>query len=152
MTRRGRRLAIIGAAGLVLASALGLALFAMRDTIVFFRGPSEVAAAGKVGTRIRLGGLVETGSIRRGPDQVVEFKVTDGAASVPVRYKGFLPDLFRENQGVVTEGALGPSGTFLADTVLARHDETYMPREVVDVLKAQGRWQEGGRPQQTTQR
>lgn len=152
MTRRGRRLAIIGTAGLVLASALGLALFAMRDTIVFFRGPTEVVSAGQVGTRIRLGGLVEAGSVRRGPDQLVEFKITDGNASVPVRYKGLLPDLFRENQGVVTEGALGSSGLFMADTVLARHDETYMPREVVDLLKKQGHWREGPPPRQTSQR
>jgi len=152
LTRRGRRLAIIGTAGLVLASALALVLFGMRDTIVFFRAPSEVVASGKVGTRIRLGGLVEAGSVSRGPDQVVQFAVTDGAATVPVRYKGLLPDLFREGQGVVTEGALAASGTFVADTVLARHDETYMPREVVDALKAQGRWQEPARPQQATRR
>ena len=152
MTRRGRRFAIIGTSGLVLATALGLVLFAMRDTIVFFRAPTEVLASGKVGTRIRLGGLVETGSVRRGPDQIVEFAITDGAASIPVRYKGLLPDLFREGQGVVTEGALAAPGQFVAETVLARHDETYMPREVVDALKAQGRWQEGSRPQQQTRR
>ena len=152
MTRRQRRLVIIGTAGLVLTGALGLALNAMRDTIVFFRSPSDIVGKGVVaGTRLRLGGLVDAGSVKRSADQVVEFAVGDGAASVPVRYRGLLPDLFREGQGVVTEGTLTPGGLFVADTVLARHDETYMPREVVDALKAQGRWQESG-PQRTTQR
>ena len=151
MTRKGRRLAIIGTAGIVLAAALGLALNAMRDTIVFFRSPSEVAAnAVPPGTRFRLGGLVDTGSVQRGTDQLVEFKVGDGAATVPVRYKGLLPDLFREGQGVVTEGVMSPGGVFVADTVLARHDETYMPREVADALKAKGVWQ--GAPQQQSAR
>ena len=154
MTRRGRRVAIIGTAGLVLSVALGLVLYAMRDTIVFFRSPSDVAAnAVGPGTRFRLGGLVSDGSIRRSGDQVVEFTVGDGAATVPVRYRGLLPDLFREGQGVVTEGRLTPAGLFVADTVLARHDESYMPREVVDALKAQGRWQEGAAtPRKTSQR
>lgn len=152
MTRRGRRLAIIGTSGLVLASALGLALSAMRDTIVFFRSPTEVAAAAvPPGTRFRLGGIVGAGSINRGPDQMVEFTVGDGGGTVPVRYRGLLPDLFREGQGVVTEGTLSPAGLFVADTVLARHDETYMPREVADALKAQGRWQ-GAAPKQAAQR
>jgi cytochrome c-type biogenesis protein CcmE len=144
MTRRGRRVAILGVSGLVLSAALALVLYAMRDTIVFFRSPSEVAA--KVvapGTRFRLGGLVSEGSIKRQPDQVVEFSVSDGPATIPVRYRGLLPDLFREGQGVVTEGRLSEAGLFVADTVLARHDESYMPREVADALKAQGRWQGG---------
>ncbi|MBV9079386.1 MAG: cytochrome c maturation protein CcmE [Methylobacteriaceae bacterium] len=145
MTRRKRRLAVIGVAGAILAAALGLALSAMRDTIVFFRSPGEVAAKGvSPGTRFRLGGLVETGSVARGPGETVAFKVGDGTASVPVTYRGLLPDLFREGQGVVAEGALSPAGLFVADTILARHDERYMPREVADALKAQGRWQEGG--------
>jgi cytochrome c-type biogenesis protein CcmE len=146
---------IIGTSGAVLALSLGLALYAMRGTIVFFRSPSEIVAAPKPGARVRLGGLVESGSVVRGPDQRVGFAVTDGAASVKVSYKGLLPDLFREGQGVVTEGALDASGLFVASSVLARHDETYMPREVVDALKAQGRWQEGGaKPgaRQTSQR
>lgn len=143
MTRRGRRAVIIATSGAVLAVALGLALYAMRDTIVFFRSPSEIVAAPKPGARVRLGGLVETGSLQRGPDQKVDFAVTDGAASVKVQYRGLLPDLFREGQGVVAEGALDASGLFTASTVLARHDEKYMPREVVDALKKQGRWQEG---------
>lgn len=144
MTRKQRRLVMIVGAGAVLAVALGLVLFAMRDTIVFFRAPSDIASQGvDPGVRFRLGGLVEDGSIRRAGDQVVFFRVTDGGAVVEVRYRGLLPDLFREGQGVVTEGALDASGLFVADTVLARHDENYMPREVADALKAQGLWQHG---------
>lgn len=144
MTRRQRRLTTITTAGIVLGLALGLVLFAMRDTIVFFRSPSDVTA-GKVavGSRVRLGGLVEAGSVKREDGQLVLFSVSDGANALPVRYRGLLPDLFREGQGVVTEGVLAASGTFEADSVLARHDETYMPREVADALKAQGRWREG---------
>ena len=142
MTRRRRRLVLIAAAGGVLALALGLVLYAMRDAIVFFRAPGEIAAKGiQPGVRFRLGGLVKEGSIRRGPGQAVSFDVMDGQASVPVRYQGLLPDLFREGQGVVAEGALDASGAFRADTVLAKHDETYMPREVADALKKQGVWQ-----------
>lgn len=145
MTRRGRRLAVIGTIGCVLAGSLALSLSAMRDTIVFFRSPSEIAAKPTpVGTRLRLGGLVETGSVTRSTGQVVEFKIGDGNAVVPVRYRGLLPDLFREGQGIVAEGAFASPGLFVADTVLARHDESYMPREVADALKAQGRWQESG--------
>lgn len=148
MTRRQRRLTVIGVAGSVLAAALGLVLYAMQDTIVFFRAPADVAAhVVAPGTRFRLGGLVETGSVARAEDQVVTFKVGDGKAEVPVRYRGLLPDLFREGQGIVAEGTLDKSGLFVADTVLARHDETYMPREVADALKAQGMWQ-GGSPRQ----
>ena len=142
MTRRQRRLAFIGSALGVLALALGLVLYAMRDSIVFFRAPSEIAAKGvRPGTRFRLGGLVKEGSIQRGQGQIVTFEVTDAQASVPVRYQGLLPDLFREGQGVVAEGVLDASGAFRADTVLAKHDETYMPREIADALKKQGRWQ-----------
>ncbi len=144
MTRKQRRLTMIAVAGVVLSIALGLVLFAMRDTIVFFRAPSEVAAQGiEPGVRFRLGGLVENGSIRREDGQIVLFRVSDGAGVVDVHYQGLLPDLFREGQGVVTEGALDASGVFRADTVLARHDENYMPREVADALKAQGLWQHG---------
>lgn len=142
MTRRQRRLAFIGTAMGVLALALGLVLYALRDTIVFFRAPSEITAKGvQPGVRFRLGGLVKEGSLQRGPGQAVAFEVTDTQASVPVRYQGLLPDLFREGQGVVAEGALDASGAFRADTVLAKHDETYMPREVADALKKQGVWQ-----------
>lgn len=145
MTRRGRRIAIIGTIGGVLAGSLALSLSAMRDTIVFFRSPSEIALKPvPVGTRMRLGGLVETGSVARSTGQVVDFRIGDGNAAVPVRYRGLLPDLFREGQGIVAEGTFASPGLFVADTVLARHDESYMPREVADALKAQGRWQESG--------
>jgi cytochrome c-type biogenesis protein CcmE len=124
MTRKQRRLVMIGTAVAVLGLALGLVLYAMRDSIVFFHAPADVQAKGvQPGTRFRLGGLVKEGSIKRGENQEV------------------LPDLFREGQGVVAEGALDAVGLFKADTVLARHDETYMPREVADALKAQGHWQ-----------
>ena len=150
MTRKTRRLTLIGMAGGVLALALGLVLYAMSDTIVFFHAPGDVAAKGvQPGTRFRLGGLVKEGSIRRGENQQITFEVVDAQASLPVRYHGLLPDLFREGQGVVAEGVLEPSGTFKADTVLARHDETYMPREVADALKRQGHWQADPKPGQT---
>jgi cytochrome c-type biogenesis protein CcmE len=141
MTRRQRRLTLIGIAAVVLSLAAGLALSALRDSIVFFVTPSELAAKPvAAGSRFRLGGLVEEGSVvRDGLD--VRFRVTDGGANLPVRYHGLLPDLFREKQGVVAEGKLDPSGTFVADTVLAKHDERYMPREVADALKKQGHWQ-----------
>ena len=145
MTRKSRRLILIAACGAVLALALGLILSAMSGSIVFFRSPAEVAAQGVApGTRFRLGGLVKDGSVKRGSDQNVEFAVTDTNATVPVQYRGLLPDLFREGQGIVAEGTLDAGGVFRADTVLAKHDENYMPREVADALKAQWRWQEGG--------
>lgn len=153
MTRKQRRLTMIGAAGAVLAAALGLVLFALSDQIVFFHAPSDVVEKGvQPGTRFRLGGLVKEGSIQRLGDQTVTFEVQDTNRSVPVRYQGLLPDLFREGQGVVAEGMLEPGGMFKADTVLARHDETYMPREVADALKKQGHWQGEAGAQQTTQR
>ncbi|KQP61706.1 cytochrome C biogenesis protein CcdA [Methylobacterium sp. Leaf399] len=145
MTRKSRRLIMIAVCGGVLALALGLILSAMSGSIVFFRSPTEVAQNGVApGTRFRLGGLVQDGTLKRGPDQTVDFTVTDTNATVAVQYRGLLPDLFREGQGVVAEGTLIPGGIFKADTVLAKHDESYMPREVADALKAQGRWQEGG--------
>ena len=147
MTRKQRRLTMIAAALVVLGVALGLVLYAMRDSIVFFHAPADVQAKGvQPGTRFRLGGLVKEGSIRRGENQQVSFEVVDASSAIPVRYQGLLPDLFREGQGVVAEGVLESSGVFKADTVLARHDETYMPREVADALKAQGHWQ-GEKPQ-----
>jgi cytochrome c-type biogenesis protein CcmE len=144
VTRKSRRLTLIAACGGVLTVAVGLILWQMSGSIVFFRSPAEVAAQGVApGTRFRLGGLVLDGSLKRGPDQTVDFSVTDTKGTIPVQYKGLLPDLFREGQGVVAEGTLDAGGTFRADTVLAKHDESYMPREVADALKAQGRWQEG---------
>ena len=145
MTRKQRRLVLIGLAGIVLAVAAGLVLYAMTDRIVFFTAPSELAAKPPPpGTRLRIGGLVEEGSVVKQADGAVTFSVTDGGATVPVAYKGILPDLFREGQGVVAEGLVGANGVFAADSVLAKHDENYMPREVVDALKAQGVWEGDG--------
>jgi cytochrome c-type biogenesis protein CcmE len=142
MTRRQRRLILIGSGLTVLALAVGLVLSALNDSIVFFNSPTDVVEKQiKPGTRIRVGGLVQPGSLTR---QTIDahFEVTDGTTAIPVRYRGILPDLFREGQGVITEGALEDSGTFVADTVLAKHDENYMPKEVADALKKQGHWQD----------
>jgi cytochrome c-type biogenesis protein CcmE len=144
MTRKQRRLTLIGFAGIVLAVAAGLVLYALSDRIVFFNSPSDVVAKGLTpGTRIRLGGLVEEGSLVKGEGGAVNFKVTDRSHSLPVAFVGILPDLFREGQGVVAEGVIAGDGSFTADTVLAKHDERYMPREVVEALKKQGKWREG---------
>ena len=145
MTRKRRRLTLIGAAAVVLAIALGLVLFALRDTIVFFNSPSDVISnAVKPGTRLRLGGLVAPGSVVRDNELDMHFQVTDGNHSIGVAYHGILPDLFREGQGVVAAGALNSTGVFAATEVLAKHDERYMPPEVVDALKRAGRWKEKG--------
>ena len=149
MTRKQRRLVMIGTAVAVLGLALGLVLYAMRDSIVFFSTPAMVAEKHiPAGKRFRLGGLVQPGSLVRGDNLAISFQVADGSATLPVAYKGILPDLFREGQGVVAEGALDPSGVFKADTVLAKHDETYMPKEVADALKKQGHWKDdyGAKP------
>ena len=146
MTRRQRRLALIGAALGVLALAVALVLGALRDSIVFFNSPTDVVEKQvKPGMRIRIGGLVKEGSIERGDGLAVRFEVTDGRSTVPVAFRGLLPDLFREGQGVVAEGALDGSGTFRADSVLAKHDETYMPKEIADALRKQGHWKSDGR-------
>lgn len=154
MTRKQRRLALIGTAAVVLAIATALVLFALRDSIVFFNSPSDVIAKQiKSGTRLRLGGLVTPGSVVRDNQLDMHFEVTDGNRSITVAYHGILPDLFREGQGVVAEGVLEPGGAFRADTVLAKHDETYMPKEVADALKKQGHWKDDyGKPtaQRTT--
>jgi cytochrome c-type biogenesis protein CcmE len=142
MTRKQRRLLLIGLAGIVLVTAVGLTLYALSSRIVFFNSPSEVVAQQlPPGTRIRLGGLVADGSVVKKTGGDVSFAVTDGNATIPVTYTGILPDLFREGQGVVAEGVISASG-FAADTVLAKHDERYMPPEVVEALKKQGVWQE----------
>ena len=144
MTRKQRRLVLIGGSLGVLAIAATLVLSALKDSIVFFNSPTDVAEKHLgPGTRIRIGGLVKTGSLKRGDDLKVRFDVTDGAHDITVRYQGIVPDLFREGQGVVAEGKIEPDGSFVADTVLAKHDERYMPKEVVDALKKSGRWQEG---------
>ena len=142
-TRKQRRLVLIGGALAVLAAAIALMLSAFRDSIVFFNSPSDVLERHVgPGTRIRLGGLVKNGSVVRSDGLQVRFDVTDGKAEIPVAYHGVLPDLFREGQGVVAEGKLDGSGTFDADTILAKHDETYMPKEVADALKKSGHWKD----------
>jgi cytochrome c-type biogenesis protein CcmE len=142
MTRKQRRATFIAAGVGILAVAVLLVAVALRDTIVFFHTPSEVAAKGIApGTRLRLGGLVAEGSLKRGMGLTIEFAITDTARAIPVSYTGILPDLFREGQGVVAEGKLDPSGRFIADSILAKHDETYMPPEVAKALKQQGVWQ-----------
>jgi len=140
-----RRLYFVVAGMVLLGIAAALVLYAMNDTLVFFYSPSELAAKQvPPGRTLRIGGLVETGSVARDADgTTVHFRVTDTAKTVAVVYKGILPDLFREGQGVVAEGTLGPDGVFVAAEVLAKHDEKYMPKEVVDALKKSGRWQEG---------
>ena len=144
MTRKRRRGVLIGTCLVVLSVAVGLVLYAMQDSIVFFYSPSDIAKKEVApGQRFRLGGLVETGSVERGQGTTIRFAVTDGARTLPVTYTGVLPDLFREGQGVVAEGKLTPDGTFDADTVLAKHDETYMPPEVAAKLKEQGVWRDG---------
>ena len=141
MTRKQRRLTMIGGALAVLAVAAALVLNALRDSIVFFSTPTMATEQHvAVGKRFRLGGMVEQGSLVRGDNLAVSFKVSDGGATLPVTYKGILPDLFREGQGVVAEGSLDAGGVFRADNILAKHDERYMPREVADALKKQGVW------------
>ena len=141
MTPKNARATMILAGLGFLALAATLALTALEDNIVFFRAPSELAEKPMVaGVALRVGGLVSEGSVQRdGLD--VRFQITDLAHQVDVRFTGMLPDLFREGQGVVAEGRFDASGIFMADTVLAKHDETYMPPEVADALKASGRWQ-----------
>jgi cytochrome c-type biogenesis protein CcmE len=148
MTRRQRRLALIGSALAVLAVAVALVLAGLRDSIVFFNSPTDIVEKQVApGARVRLGGLVKEGSVARGDNLQVSFAVTDGRHTIPVAYTGLLPDLFREGQGVVTEGALDAGGTFRADSVLAKHDETYMPREVAERLKQQGHWKDEAKKQ-----
>ena len=139
MTRKQRRGALIGGGVAVLIVASLLMMVALRDKIVFFHSPSDVVEKQvPVGQRFRLGGLVAKDSVKRGGGVTVEFAVTDTIRTIPVVYDGILPDLFREGQGVVTEGRLDASGRFTADTVLAKHDETYMPPEVAKALKDRG--------------
>ena len=139
MTRKQRRGVLIGVGVAVLMVAAGLVLFALRDAIVFFHTPSDLAEKPiAAGQRFRLGGLVAAGSVKRGEGTKVDFVVTDTIGNIPVVYEGVLPDLFREGQGVVAEGKLSPEGTFLADSVLAKHDENYMPPEVAKALEAKG--------------
>ena len=147
MTRKQFRLAFIVGALAVGGVALGLVLFALKDSVALFLSPSEIAEKGLApGARLRVGGLVLNGSSKK-TDQSLAFEVTDGAHVVGVDCAGecfaAVPDLFREGQGVVAEGVWAPDGRLRADQILAKHDERYMPREVVEALKKQGRWKEG---------
>jgi cytochrome c-type biogenesis protein CcmE len=143
MTRKKRRLYMIGGGLFVLTVAVALMLSAFRDSIVFFNSPTDVEQKHvAAGSRIRLGGLVKSGSLVRSDNLKVRFDVTDGNRDVTVAYQGLLPDLFREGQGVVAEGTLDAAGLFNADTILAKHDETYMPKEVADALKKSGHWKD----------
>ncbi|HAQ35446.1 MAG: cytochrome c maturation protein CcmE [Maricaulis sp.] len=145
MRKSRQRLWMVGGAGVVLAAALGLMLLAFGDALVLFYSPSEIAAdPPPAGERIRVGGLVEAGSVVRPRSGGAEFTLTDNAATIRVAYAGALPDLFREGQGIVAEGHLMTDGVFDASNVLAKHDETYMPREVADALREQGMWQGEG--------
>lgn len=131
---------MIGAAGAVLVLAMTLTFVGLRDSVVYFVAPSELAQKAHPGHRIRLGGLVVEGTVRRDAGGVTHFSVTDGGVAVDVRYAGLLPDLFREGQGVVCEGTWAPGQAFNAERVLAKHDENYMPREVAEALKQRGEW------------
>ena len=145
MNRKRKRLVLIASALSVTGLAVGLMLFALRDNVVFFYSPTElIQKAVKPGTNLRIGGLVKKDTVVKSADQQVTFVVTDLKTEVSVAYAGLLPDLFREGQGVVIEGTLAAPGQFHATTVLAKHDETYMPRDVADKLKEQGVWQGAG--------
>jgi cytochrome c-type biogenesis protein CcmE len=146
MIRKRRRLYAVIVGMVIVALGIGLILYNLSEGMRLFIAPSELAKAPH-DRPFRLGGLVEAGSLKRESDgATVHFRITDKTTAVPVTYKGVLPDLFREGQGVVAEGRLGPDGGFVADEVLAKHDEKYMPREVVEALKKAGRWQEGATP------
>lgn len=139
MTRKQRRGVLIGAGVGILTLSAILVMFALKDSVVFFHTPSDIAEKGlAAGQRIRLGGLVAKGSVKRGEGTAVSFTVTDTLKEIPVQFSGVLPDLFREGQGVVAEGALDANGQFKADSVLAKHDENYMPKEVAQSLEARG--------------
>jgi cytochrome c-type biogenesis protein CcmE len=146
MTRKQKRLAVIGGLGAVLVLSTTLILFALRDQIVFFYSPTEIQTkAVAAGTPVRLGGLVKNGSwVKAGESN--DFVVTDGTTEMATHYNGILPDLFKEGQGVVVEGAVTTAGTFAATNVLAKHDENYMPKELVEELKKRGEWQREGAP------
>ena len=136
-----RRLQVVLAIAPVLALAVGLTLYGLRDSVSYFYTPSQALAAKVTPERtVRLGGLVEAGSVVNHPGGRVDFVVSDGQGAARVVYHGDLPDLFREGQGIVATGRFVQAGEFAADEVLAKHDETYMPREVAEALKASGEW------------
>jgi len=147
MTRKRRRFFIVSGFLLTFSIAAALVLMAFEENIVFFYSPTELSRKLEQqlippNRRLRIGGLVEDGSVGREDDGLtITFRVTDTVEVVPVRFRGLLPDLFREGQGVVAEGNMGSDGTFIATEVLAKHDETYMPKEVAEALKEAGQWQ-----------
>jgi cytochrome c-type biogenesis protein CcmE len=142
MTRKAKRLTLIFGALAVLGLAAGLIMFALRDNIVFFYTPTQLAEKHPApGARLRIGGLVKQGSLVKGESRDVSFVITDNEKELATTYTGLLPDLFREGQGVVADGVLASDGKFRADSVLAKHDERYMPRDVAEALKKQGVWQ-----------
>ena len=144
VTRKKKRLYTVMAGLTMLGVAAALVLTAFEDNIVFFYSPTDITEkALRPGQTVRLGGLVQAESVKKASDGVTtEFVITDTNKTISVRYAGLLPDLFREGQGVVTQGSLGPDGTFVASEVLAKHDENYMPKEVADALKKSGNWKE----------
>jgi cytochrome c-type biogenesis protein CcmE len=145
MTRKQKRLTTIGTIGAVLLAAVLLVMFALRDEIVFFYSPTDILVENKAnpGERFRLGGLVKEGSIVKN-GETVSFVITDTEKDLAVTFVGILPDLFREGQGVIAEGIMSSDSRFEADSVLAKHDENYMPKEVADTLKEKGVWQGEG--------
>ena len=141
MTRKSQRMAFVVCGLAALGLATGLVLYSLRDNLVFFYSPTDVLEKGAPANRtFRIGGLVEMGSVQHPAADQVRFVVTDTTNTLQVAYKGLLPSLFREGQGVVAEGRIGADGVFIAQQVLAKHDETYMPPEVVDALKKAGEW------------
>jgi cytochrome c-type biogenesis protein CcmE len=139
MTRKKRRIMLIGIGAAFLASASVLVGVGMKDSIAFFLSPTQIVERSPApGDRLRVGGLVVEGSVVRGNGEVVRFDVTDGGANQRIEFAGLLPDLFREGQGIIAEGTLNRAGVFVASEVLAKHDEKYMPKEIADALKAQG--------------
>ncbi len=142
MTRKRQRLILVLSGLAALGLATGLTLYALRDNLVFFYSPTQVVQheVPVENRNIRIGGLVADGSVQRPAANTIHFAITDMVNTVNVTYTGLVPNLFKEGQGVVAEGRLGPDGTFLASQVLAKHDETYMPKEVIDALKASGQW------------
>jgi cytochrome c-type biogenesis protein CcmE len=143
--KKKRRLAFAAALVAVGAVLAVVVIYGLGQNTMYFRSPTDIAEARIApGVAFRLGGLVQKGSVAHGPGAAVRFAISDGKSSVPVTFQGVLPALFREGQGVVTTGALNETGTFEAKEVLAKHDENYMPPEVVDSLKRSGRWKEGG--------
>lgn len=143
MTRKQRRMSIVLAGLVTLGIAAALVLTAFEDSVVYFHSPTDIATKTDIrkDRRLRLGGLVKQGSWHKASDGLThKFFVTDTAHDIRVAYKGIMPDLFREGQGVVMEGRLQPDGSFRADEVLAKHDENYMPKEVADSLKKAGMW------------